>query len=99
MLKHINENGFNSEVLNNSKKVLVDFYADWCGPCQMLSPILEDIAETYDVYKVNVDENQELAYKYGIMSIPCVIVFENGQEKQRIIGLTDKDSLLEILDN
>ena len=97
MLKHINTKEFNEEVLKSKKIVLVDFYADWCGPCQMLSPILEEISEEYDIYKVNVDKEEELAYKYGIMSIPCVIAFKDGKEVKRSIGFVEKDSLLELL--
>ena len=96
MIKHINVKEFNEEVLNSKDVVLVDFYADWCGPCCMLSPILEEISQDYSIYKVNVDEEDELAFKYGIMSIPCVISFKNGKEYKRSIGLVDKEKILEL---
>ena len=97
MLKYITNKEFNKEVLKSKEIVLVDFYADWCGPCRMISPILEELAEDYNVYKVNVDNEEELAYKYGIMSIPCVIAFKNGEEYKRSIGFVEKDKLLEML--
>ena len=78
----INEGNFEEEVLKSEKMVLVDFYADWCGPCRMMSPIIDEIAEelqdSVKVGKVNVDENQELAIKYDVMSIPTIIIFKNG---------------------
>ena len=96
MLKHIKSSEFEEEVLKSKEIVLVDFYADWCGPCKMLSPILEEIADEHNIYKVNVDDEEELAYKYGIMSIPCVIAFKDGKEVKRSIGFVEKDSLLEL---
>ncbi len=97
MLKHINNLEFTEEVLTSKETVLVDFYADWCGPCRMLSPILEELSSKYNVYKVNVDNEEELSRKYGIMSIPCVISFKDGKEYKRSVGLVDKDTLLELL--
>ena len=76
------------------EKVLVDFYANWCGPCKMLSPILEKIEEV-KVLKVNVDENPELARDYAVMSIPCLILFEEGKEKKRKIGFIPENQLKE----
>ena len=92
MIKHINTEEFNKEVIEDKKNVLVDFYADWCGPCRMLAPILEEIEEI-DIYKVNVDEEQELAMNYGIMSIPCLISFKDGKEYKRSVGLVDKKTI------
>ncbi len=93
----INNNNFEKDVLGSEKPVLVDFYADWCGPCKMMSPIVEEIAEecndTILVGKVNVDENQELAQKYGIMSIPTLILFNNGIPKETIVGLQSKEQI------
>lgn len=97
MLKHINKDEFTKEVLTSKETVLVDFYADWCGPCRMLSPVLEELSNEYNIYKVNVDNKEELARKYGIMSIPCVISFKDGNEHKRSIGLVDKETLLELL--
>ncbi len=96
-LKLSSEN-FQEEVLNSNLPVLVDFYADWCGPCKMMAPIVEKIAEELEgkakVGKVNVDQNQDLAIKYNIMSIPTIIIFKNGEESRRIVGVRDKEELL-----
>ena len=78
------------------EKVLVDFYANWCGPCKMLSPILEKLEEI-KVLKVNVDENPELARKYGVMSIPCLILFDKGKELKRNVGFIPENKLKEFI--
>lgn len=96
VLKITNKN-FEEEVLNSDKPVIIDFYADWCGPCKMMSPIIDSIAEENQelkVGKVNVDEAQELAIKYNIMSIPTIIIFKNGNEHKKIIGVTSKENIL-----
>ena len=87
----------NFDELINGELTLVDFYADWCGPCRMLGPIMEEISEEHKVFKVNTDEAQELAMEYGIMSIPCVIAFKDGKEINRSIGLVDKDTILDLI--
>lgn len=95
-VKIFNDNNFDEEVLNGEGKVLVDFYADWCGPCKMMSPVIDKIAEensTVKVGKVNVDENPEIASKYGIMSIPTIMIFENGDCVKRFVGLTSKSEI------
>lgn len=90
----ITEENFENEVLNSDKPVLVDFWAQWCGPCRMLGPIIEEIANDYEgkvkVGKVNVDEQPNLASKYGIASIPTVIVFKNGKPEKTLVGLQFK---------
>ena len=93
-----NDELFNSEVLNN-KKVLVDFYANWCGPCKMLRPILEKVAEEKDkkIISINIDENETLAEKYNVSSIPCLILFENGNEIRRSIGLISEDEVINLI--
>ncbi len=95
------EGNFEEEVLKEKGKVLVDFYADWCGPCRMMSPIIDEIAEemgeSVKVGKINVDNNQELAIKYDVMSIPTIMVFENGNPIKTFIGVTDKNEVLEVL--
>lgn len=91
-----NEN-FNKEILESNTTAIVDFYADWCGPCKMQSPIIDKIAEEHNeirVGKVNVDDNQELAEKYGIMSIPTILVIKNGEVVKQFVGLTTKDEIL-----
>ena len=96
----LNENNFEEEVLKSNNKVLVDFYADWCGPCKMMSPIIDEIAEEKQgikVGKVNVDNNQELAIKYDVMSIPTIMLFENGKVSKTFIGVTDKQEILDVL--
>lgn len=97
----VNDENFNVEVLESKQKVLIDFYADWCGPCKMLSPIVDEYAkesENVKVVKINVDEAQETAIKYQVMSIPTLVVIENGEEKNRSVGLVDK-SMIENLVN
>lgn len=94
-----NEN-FEYEVLESKKTVLVDFYADWCGPCKMLSPIIEEIAkenENIKIAKINVDNEQEIAMKYQVMSIPTLIVINNGKETKRSVGLIDKYEIENLL--
>ena len=96
MVKELNENNFMEEI--KEKKVLVDFWASWCGPCRALGPIMEEVAESgITVYKVNVDDNPELAKEYGIMSIPCVIAFDNGEEINRSIGLKSKSEIMDMI--
>ncbi len=97
VLKITNQN-FEEEVLKADKPVLVDFYATWCGPCQMMSPIIDEIAEenadTLKVGKVNIDENQDLAIKYNVMSIPTIIIVKNGKVEKTFVGVTDKNEIL-----
>lgn len=99
-LKLSSEN-FEKEVIKSEQPVLVDFYADWCGPCKMMAPIVEELAKDLQgkvkVGKINVDENQELSMEYGIMSIPTVIIFKEGKEFKRFVGLRSKSELLEEL--
>ena len=96
----LNGENFNSEVLENTGKVLVDFYADWCGPCKMMSPVIDKIAEEVEgvkVCKLNVDDAQEIAGQYGVMSIPTIMVFENGEVKEKFVGVTSKENILNAL--
>jgi len=94
MLINYEGNNFNELI---KERVLVDFYADWCGPCKMLGPVLEQVSDEIKVIKVNVDNNQELARTYGVMSIPCIILFENGNEVKRNIGFIPEPKLREFI--
>ena len=93
----VTDNNFQAEVLENDKPVLVDFWAPWCGPCRVIAPSLEEIAdeqsEQLRIVKLNVDENQQTAAKYGVMSIPTLIVFKNGQPAHTIVGALPKKRL------
>ena len=94
-VQKLNQNNFNNAIANGT--ALVDFYADWCGPCRMVSPIVDEIAEERNditVGKVNVDDENALAMKYGVMSIPTLIVFKDGMEKTRIVGARPKAAIL-----
>lgn len=96
----INKNNFQQEVLNSDKKVLLDFWAHWCGPCRMVVPIVEEIAKErpdIKVGKINVDEQLELASQFGIMSIPTLMVMENGQVINKAMGARPKNAILSML--
>ena len=98
-LKLSSEN-FKEEVLNSEKPVLVDFYADWCWPCNAMSPVIEELAKELEgkdkEKKINVDENSDIAVEYNVMSIPTLIIFKNGKEEKRLVGLRDKEELLNL---
>ena len=100
VLKITGEN-FEEEVEKSDKTVIVDFYADWCGPCKMMSSVIdkiaEEVGENVKVGKVNTDENMTLAEKFGIMSIPTIIIFKNGEISKKFIGVTDKTQIIEAI--
>jgi len=100
---NVTSENYESEVLKSEKTVLIDFYADWCGPCKMMSPVIDEIAEemkeTIKVGKINVDENQDLAMEYGVMSIPTIVVLKNGEVQKTFVGVTDKEEIKQALNN
>ncbi len=93
----VDESTFASEVLNSERPVLVDFWAPWCGPCRLVSPVIESIGEAHadkiDTAKVNTDENQQLAMRYSIFSIPTLIVFKDGREAARLVGFMPQEAM------
>ena len=97
MVNVFNEENFEEEVLKSEGTVIVDFYADWCGPCKMMSPVIDSIAEegivNLKVGKINVDENPNLAEQYGIMSIPTILIFKEGDIVKTFIGVTAKSEI------
>ena len=96
----VNKDNFDAEVLASEQTVLVDFYADWCGPCRMVSPIVDQISEEhpeYKVVKVNVDDDSELAIRFGIMTIPSLFVFKGGQIASQSVGAKTKAQILAML--
>lgn len=99
---HLNDQDFD-QTLEQAPLILVDFWAEWCGPCKMLGPVIEELAADYDgrgvaIAKVNVDQCQELAVRFGVMSIPTVLLFQNGQEVQRLVGLLPKERYTGLID-
>lgn len=99
-MKEINSTEFDTEVIRADGKVLVDFNADWCGPCQMMKPVLEEFATEHSDIKVvgvNIDDNEELAEQYEVGTIPCLVVFENGAEQAREVGVISPKKLVKLV--
>lgn len=98
----LNKDNFEQEVINSDKPVIIDYWASWCGPCRMVAPIMEDLSEEYDgkakICKVNVDEENDLAMKFRIMSIPTIMLYKNGQMVERVVGARSKEEFKKLLD-
>ena len=101
-LRDVTDSSFQLDVLENEQAVLVDFWAPWCGPCRMLTPTIEAVAEKYAgnarVVKLNVDENPSISQRYGIKGIPTLILFKGGKEVERVVGATSKDAISRMID-
>ncbi|MBM3205658.1 thioredoxin [Candidatus Shapirobacteria bacterium] len=101
MIIQLNDQNFSDEVLKSKVPFLVDFWAPWCGPCQMVGPVIEELAKEFEgkikIGKLNVDENQQMAVKFGIMSIPTVVLFKEGQEIARKVGFEGKEAYLKLI--
>jgi thioredoxin 1 len=102
MIEKIYEEEFTDRVLKSENPVLVDFYADWCGPCKMLSPILEQLEnenDEFEFFKINIDENQDVAEQYEVFSIPNVVIFKNGEAVARSVGFKGTDEMQAFIDS
>jgi thioredoxin 1 len=103
LIKHISDDSFDGEVLKSSKPVLVDYWAEWCGPCKMIAPVLDEISSTYSdklqVAKMNVDENRDIPAKYGIRGIPTLMLFKDGQLAATKVGALSKAQLTAFIDS
>lgn len=100
MITTITKDNFENEIVKADKPVLVDFWASWCGPCRMLSPTIDEIAEEHPeikVCKINIDDEAELAIRHGVMSVPTLMIFKNGEVAQTAVGVRPKDEILDLL--
>lgn len=101
-IEHLDNESFENAIKGAKTPVLVDFFATWCGPCKMLAPILEsvqeEIGEKAKIYKLDVDEGMEVAKRFGIMSVPTMIIFKNGEEVERLVGLRSKSEIISTIE-
>ncbi len=101
-VKEVSDVSFEQDVLRSAQPVLLDFWAEWCAPCRMMAPVVEQVAEQYagsvQVGKLDVDQNSLIAQRYGIKGIPTLILFKNGKEEERVVGATSKEALARMLD-
>ncbi len=99
--KEVTDTAFQADVLDSDKPVLVDFWAEWCGPCRMIAPSVEAVAEEFDgkagVFKMNVDENLNVPQQYGIRGIPTLVLFKGGQEQERIVGAVSREAITKVI--
>ena len=103
LIKHISDSSFEADVLKSGKPVLVDYWAEWCGPCKMIAPILDEVSSTYEgkltIAKMNVDENRDIPAKFGIRGIPTLMLFKNGNIEATKVGALSKSQLTAFLDS
>lgn len=101
-VKEATDNNFEADILSSDKPVLVDFWAEWCGPCRMIAPSVEQVAADYEgkanIYKMNVDENMNVPQRFGIRGIPTLILFKNGQEQERIVGAVSREAIAKVVE-
>ncbi len=100
-IKTLTDQNFQDEVKNSQTPILVDFWAEWCAPCRMIAPVLDEIADEYDgkvtIGKINVDQNRSVAAQYGVMSIPTLILFKNGEMVEQLVGAQPKENLVKVI--